>query len=365
MLFAGGVVMIVVGFQTLIQPLLGLLLLSPALVLRPRPGRLDPELPVLREADAPALFELLHRTADAVGVRRVEAVQFTADFSVDVIHAGLRRKRCLVLGLPLWAAHPPQQRIAAVAQALGRSAPGDVRNGAVVGSALESLTAGSWTMRTGGGRAAVAPRVKTLVWYAEEVDEGSRRFHARGRRVGWLIWLLRKAMTGTARLLLRLTRPTARRALLEADDAAARTASSQATVGALRDRRLEASIGREMHRLVIEKKTLVRAQAPEGAQDDFWKSVAEHAARLREQEDLAEYSEPEPSAPESPGSAPASTSDVSDTLRLARLAHAPQRPATITLDEPGRARVEDELRLPKEAVERLTRRDGVPLAGRS
>ena len=128
-LFIGSLMMIVLRFDTFIQPLLGMIPLGLALALRPRLGRLAPDLPVLREADAPALFALLHRTADSAGVRRVDTVQLTAEFDMRVTSYGVLRRRCLVLGLPLWSAYSPQQRIAAVTQALGEgwSAQSSVR----------------------------------------------------------------------------------------------------------------------------------------------------------------------------------------------------------------------------------------------
>ncbi|MGW3745841.1 M48 family metallopeptidase [Streptomyces sp. NPDC005146] len=348
--------LIVLGFRTVVQPLIGLMLLGWALALRPRPGRLDPDLPILREADAPTLFELLHRTADSAGARRIDAIQFTADFSVSVIHYGLRHKRCFVVGLPLWAAYLPQQRIGAMAQALGQSAPRNVRCGVFIGLALRSLTAGSQAMRAGNA-SATESSVNPHTWYAGDVAGAARRFNARARKSEWVLWILRTAMAAMARLLLWLTRPAARRARFEADDAAARAASSQATLAALRDRHLARAMSLEMHRLFIEKRTLVKAHTPAVAQDDLWENVAQHAARLREQRDIAQSSELD-----SRGGVFGSTCHDSDALRMARLVHAPQCPATITLDGPCRARIEDELRLSKQAVAQLVLRDGIPLS---
>ncbi|MER5276557.1 M48 family metallopeptidase [Streptomyces sp. NPDC002809] len=353
-LFLTGLQLTVLGFRTFFQPVIGLLLLSLAIAMRPRPGRLDPDAPTVREADAPALFALLHRAADMAGARRVDAVQFTADFSANVIHYGLRRRRCFVLGLPLWAASPPQQRVAAVTQALGRSAPRNVRDGAFVGSALRSLTSGSHAVQEG-EPSATPPRFSPVAVGAAAVADGTQRFNARSRKSEWLLWIPRTALAATARLLLWLTEPTARRAQFEADDASARAASSSAALAALRDRRLARAISLEMHRLAIEKRTVVKARTAAVTQDDLWELVNAHAAHLREQ-DMTR-----PSGPGSPSGVPGSTGTGTDALRIERLAHSPQHPATIVLDEPGRALIEDELHVPEQTVAQRVLRDGMQL----
>ncbi|MEU9089598.1 M48 family metallopeptidase [Streptomyces sp. NPDC048428] len=353
-LFISGLMLTVLGFRTFFQPVIGLLLLGLAFALRPRLGRLDPDAPTLREADAPALFELLHRAADSAGMRRVDAVQFTADFALSVIPYGLRRKRCFVLGLPLWAAYSPQQRIAAMTQALGRSAPRNVRCGVVVGLALESLTAAAQALQAG-SVLVTSPSRNSVSLGAAAVADGTQRFNARSRKSEWLLWIPRTALAATARLLLWLTEPTARRAQFEADDASARAASSPVALAALRDRRLARAISLEMHRLAIEKRTIVKAHTPAVTQDNLWEVISAHAARLREQ------AMTRPSEPHSPSGVPGSTGNDADAQRIERLVRSPQHPAAITLDGPGRARIEDELHVPKQTVAQRVLRDGMRL----
>ncbi|MGW6205799.1 M48 family metallopeptidase [Streptomyces sp. NPDC055089] len=350
-LFLTGLRLTVLGFRTFFQPWIGVLLLGMAFPMRPRPGRLDPDAPTVREADAPVLFALLHRAADIAGVRRVDAVQLTADFSVSVLHYGLRRGRCLVLGLPLWASYPPQQRVAAVAQALGGSAPRNVRDGAFVGSALRSLTAGSRAVREG-EPSATPPRINPVALGAAAVADGTRRFDARSRKSEWLLWIPRTALAATARLLWWLTEPAARRALFAADDASARAASSQAALAALRDRRLARAVSVEMHRLAIEQRTIVRAHTSTAPQEDLWDMLDAHAARLRAQD------MPRPPAP---SAGPGSAGSVSYALRIERLVRAPQCPAAITLDGSGLARIREELHVPRQTVAQQVLRDGVQL----
>ncbi|MFD9096684.1 M48 family metallopeptidase [Streptomyces collinus] len=351
-LFTGSLLLIVVGFHTVTQPMIGFVVLALALAVRPRVGRLDPDLPTLRPSDAPALFRLLDEVADASGVRHIDTVQFSPAFSVTVSRYGIRRRRCLVLGLPLWVASPPQQRVAAVAQALNRSAPHDIRSGVFVGMALESLTAGLRTLRAN-GNAYIEWTNDPTAWRAGDVAGGARRINARARSSEWLLWIPRTTMTATARLLLRLTLPATRNRQLEADDTTARTASSKAAIAALDDQRLARAIGMEMHRLVIETKTLSRKGSAAASLPDFWERVARHAAVLRENRDGDRAAGAGAPAPASEG-----VGDPFDVLRVTRLADHPGRPAAVSLDEAGLSRIADELRSPGQALVAMMLRDG-------
>ncbi|WP_284117647.1 M48 family metallopeptidase [Streptomyces fragilis] len=354
-LFAAGLSLTVLGFSTVVQPMIGLLLLALTLTLRPRPQRLDTDLPTLREADAPALFALLHRVADSTGVRRVEAVQLTAGFSARVVHHGFRRRRCLALGLPLWVGCPPQQRIAAVAQALVESGPRNVRRGVFVGSALGALRGGVRAMGAGGSQASA--RIDVHAYRADEMAAGVAVVQARSRATERVLWLPRIAAAACARLLLRLTRPSVRQARLASDEAAARTASTRATLAALRDRQLARAIDVEMHRLTVERKSYAKTRGAASGRDEFWDGVARHAERLRERPDAAEAGPP--SEAESGRRRFRPAVEDTDAWRRARLVLGPQHPATITLDEADRVRIEDELRPSARVVERLVLRDGV------
>ncbi|MFC9284977.1 M48 family metallopeptidase [Streptomyces collinus] len=339
-LFIGSGLLIVIGLRTIVQPMIGLVLLGLALALRPRIGQLNPDLPTLREADAPALFDLLGGIAETCGVRPPDTVQVGPEFSVTVTHYGFTRKRRLVVGLPLWAAYPPQQRVAAVAHAMAYAGPRNVRSRAFVAMALESLTAGTGTMRAN-NTAHISWNANPLAFGAEEVAAGARNFNIRGKTSEWVLWIPRTVVAATARLLLWLTLPATRDALLEADDAAARAASSEAAVAALNDQDLARPVYVEAHRLVIETKTLVTKRSTTAPQQDFWEKLARQAARVRE---------------ERGGDVNRSCLDAS---RVARLSAAPRQPAAITLDEPALTRIAAELRQPEKAVVDKMMRDSV------
>lgn len=206
-----------------------------------------------------------------------------------------------------------------------------------------------------GEPSATLPRINAVARGAVAVADGTQRFADRSRKSEWLLWIPRTALAATARLLLWLTEPAARRALFEADDASARAASSQAALAALRDRRLARAVGVEMHRLAIEKRTIVRAHRPAASQEDLWERIHAHAVRLRAQD------MPQPSGPDTPSAGPGSTGSDTYTLRIERLVRAPQCPAAITLDGAALARIREELRVPRRTVAHQVLRDGVRL----
>lgn len=117
----------------------GLLLLALAWSLRPRLPRLPEDVPVLHRADAPELFALVDEVATVVGTRGVDAIAVDGMVNASVGTYGIRDRRLLTLGLPLWEVLTPQQRIALFGHELGHYSNGDARHGRVVGAAYRSL----------------------------------------------------------------------------------------------------------------------------------------------------------------------------------------------------------------------------------
>ncbi|MEU7024101.1 M48 family metallopeptidase [Streptomyces sp. NPDC046203] len=128
-----------------LQPVIGVLLLGLAVLLRPRFGstaRLRKSETVLERSDAPHLFALLDEVAAAVGTRGVDIVVVEADANAGVRTHGLRQRRVLWLGMSLWAVLSPQERVALLGHEFGHYAHGDTRHSLLVGSALRTL--GEW-----------------------------------------------------------------------------------------------------------------------------------------------------------------------------------------------------------------------------
>jgi len=191
----------------------GLVLLALAWLLAPRPGRLPEGRPVLLRADAPELFALVDDVARAVGTPSVHAIVVDGSINAAVTTYGIRGRRLLVLGMPLWEVLTPEERIALLGHELAHYANGDIRNGLMVGTAVRSLT----------------------VWH----DIVRPLPHPTGLEiiVNALYTLPRLLIGGLLILLTRLTSRAGIRAEYLADRLAARTASAPAAVG-LMDRLL-------------------------------------------------------------------------------------------------------------------------------
>lgn len=126
----GGILLIIKG--NVMLAVLGALLLGTAVLLRPRLGRLKP----LRECydeltrqEAPELFALIEKSAHAVGTHMVDVVLVGPEWNAFAGRFGLRRKRVLMLGVPMWVALRPQERVALLGHELGHFVNHDVRRG--------------------------------------------------------------------------------------------------------------------------------------------------------------------------------------------------------------------------------------------
>jgi Zn-dependent protease with chaperone function len=110
-----------------------------AFAVRPRFGGLRRAPGARYRADAPALFALLDRIAAEVGAKPVHAVIPDGTFNAGYAAVGVRRRRVLLLGLPLWEALSPMQKVAVLGHEFGHGVNGDSRHGLVVGTSLTTL----------------------------------------------------------------------------------------------------------------------------------------------------------------------------------------------------------------------------------
>ncbi|MGW4545068.1 M48 family metallopeptidase [Streptomyces violaceorubidus] len=117
----------------------GLVLLLLAWAFAPKFRALPHDRPVLLRGDAPELFALVDEVARAVGTRSVHAIAVDGSVNAAVTTYGVRGRRLLVLGMPLWEVLTPEERIALLGHELAHYANGDTRNGLVVGTAARTL----------------------------------------------------------------------------------------------------------------------------------------------------------------------------------------------------------------------------------
>lgn len=258
-LVVAGLLLIVLGWDTGIEPVWGAVLLAVAVVLRPRFGRLPDDGPVLLRADAPELFALIDEVAAVTGTTGVHAVAVCGDVNAAVTAYGPRRRRVLILGLGLWEVLGPRERVALLGHELGHFAHGDLRHGLVLHSALRSLLL--WVD-------ALAPSPAHTIW---------------DTLFNLVAYLPRCAAYALLLLLDRLTLRAAQRAEYQADLSAARAGSTEGAV-ALTDRLLVArSVDAELRReSVAAQMTGGRAgrAAREAAEQGLWERIAAHVASV-------------------------------------------------------------------------------------
>ncbi|MFD5144844.1 M48 family metallopeptidase [Streptomyces sp. NPDC058401] len=205
-LFLAAVALIVGGWHTGIQPVLGVLLLVGVAVLLPRPGRSPSGPAVLYRADAPGLFGLIDEVGAAVGTTGVHAVVVDASFNAAVSTYGYRGRRVLVLGLGLWEILTPQERVALLGHELGHFANGDVRSSFLMHGALRSLVEWHFVLRS-------VNHDSIVDWFLNA-----------------LTFLPRWTVYGLIHLLDGLTLRASQRAEYLADTGAARAGSSAAAI---------------------------------------------------------------------------------------------------------------------------------------
>jgi Zn-dependent protease with chaperone function len=200
---------------------------------------------VLTEADAPGLWQLLRDVAAAAGAPPPDDVVVTNRFATSTMLAGVRRRRVLVLGLPLWAALDPAQRVALIAHQLGHFSRRDVRAGWWYHGAVASLTKWGQILATAnalpfglplGGQSGASDPAPTLsLLYGTRSYRAARSTQSGASAAVFNVvtviprWCLR----GYTRALTLAGARVAGHAEFRADAAAARVASADAVIGML------------------------------------------------------------------------------------------------------------------------------------
>ncbi|MFI1411584.1 M48 family metallopeptidase [Streptomyces sp. NPDC020707] len=188
---------------------LGLVLAVLTWTLRPRFSELPDDQPLLTRTDAPALFALIDEIAVVAGTRGVDAVAISTELNASVTTYGIRGRRLLTIGMPLWEILTSQERIALLGHELGHYSNGDTRHGLIIGNALRSLS--TW-------RYYVAPTPNPTLVEAF---------------VNLVFFLPRALLQGLLMLLDRLTLRATQRAEYLADSMAARAGSTDAAASVM------------------------------------------------------------------------------------------------------------------------------------
>ncbi|WP_371614500.1 M48 family metallopeptidase [Streptomyces sp. NBC_00454] len=256
-------VLIIGGWYTVVQPLLGALLLGIVAVLWPKPQRLPKHAPVLYRADAPRLFDLVDEVAAAVGTSGVHAVVVDPSANAAVTNYGIRRRRMLILGLGLWEILSPQERVALLGHELGHFANGDLRSKFVTHWAMGALAR----------------------WYYFLLPKPPHNLV--DLFVNTMLFLPRWAVYGLIHLLDGLTMRASQRAEYLADTGAARAGSTEAAV-LLMDRLLiggavDAELRRDAVAAGVRGGSAGR-EAREAAERGLWERLAARMGSVPESE---------------------------------------------------------------------------------
>jgi heat shock protein HtpX len=136
---AGLGVWLIVGIGGLFADVIGLICVFIAFILRPRFGKLGKYAEPLDPGDFPALDRLIGQVASEIGARRPQVLLLDMTFNASSGSYGLRRRRFLSLGLPLWLSLSPQEQVALLTHELGHFVNGDVRRGPMTRFAFQAL----------------------------------------------------------------------------------------------------------------------------------------------------------------------------------------------------------------------------------
>src|SRR5262249_49481019 len=94
---------------------------------------------VLTRAEAPQLYALVDSIALTLRTPRVDGILITRAFNAGLGRVGMRQRRLLALGKPLWDVLQGQERVALLAHELAHEVNGDFSRTMVVASACDSL----------------------------------------------------------------------------------------------------------------------------------------------------------------------------------------------------------------------------------
>jgi Zn-dependent protease with chaperone function len=208
-IFAAGIVLAFTGYPDPPSLIAAACCIGMAWLLLPRP------MPMPKKTEAPGAFPafraLVNDIAANLGGVPIAHIVIDEEFNASYAVAGWRRRPVLHLGLPLWIALAPQERVAVIAHEVAHGVNRDSSRGFLIGSALNAL--GEWI------------ELLRPCHDATTLSEAVARY---------LTWIVALPLIGLHNLLLHLLWQEKQRAEYFADYLAARVAGTSGTVGLLR-----------------------------------------------------------------------------------------------------------------------------------
>jgi Zn-dependent protease with chaperone function len=108
-------------------------------LLLPRPVKMPKDVVLLARTEAPELWRLVDAVAAGLETEPPALLGVNTDYNAYVSQVGWRRRRLLVIGLSLWSAEEPQERVATLGHELGHLRHRDTGRGLVIWSGMRVL----------------------------------------------------------------------------------------------------------------------------------------------------------------------------------------------------------------------------------
>jgi len=137
-LFVAGIFVVATGFQEIMPILLGAGVCGFAWLMRPKPGKM-PSLDIVSRQDFPALHALVNEVVQELHGQPINTIIVNEEFNAAYGVIGWRRVPVLWIGLPLWMALGPQERLALLGHEVAHGVNGDGTRSFIVASALSAL----------------------------------------------------------------------------------------------------------------------------------------------------------------------------------------------------------------------------------
>jgi heat shock protein HtpX len=137
-LLTSGLLLIAIGYPAPSLVLFGAATCAIAWFMRPDPGKV-PAADLASEKDFPALHKLVNQVARDLGGQPIKHIVVNEDFNAAYGVYGWRRVPVLWIGLPLWVALKPQERLALLGHEVAHGVNGDGTRSFIVWSALHAL----------------------------------------------------------------------------------------------------------------------------------------------------------------------------------------------------------------------------------
>jgi Zn-dependent protease with chaperone function len=230
-----GVFLLLQGWPNLAAIFGGVLCLGIAWLARPALGKL-PET-IVERSQAPALYALADDVARALNTRPIDVIAIESIFNASFTQVGLRRRRVMALGLPLFHILDDREKLALIGHEIAHGANGDATRSLFIASAINTLYRWHYVL------------VPDRIW---DPTEGIRGIVA--IPVNLLLLGLAQLVLLVAALLLHLLYHGSQRAEYLADHLAARVAGTDAVLGLMMKLHLHQAVDLAVQHAALDRK---------------------------------------------------------------------------------------------------------------